>query len=560
LKSFKLSPLTCIARIAILLTALNASVTCPSYAASTEAIALNNAGVDALTAKDYRVALEKFLEALQLEPGYTVARENLGVTLSNIGIQKPLEEALPYFHRSLYVSPGAPNVLRNLQSAIDALNMDPAKFEDRVKLADQALASKDYAGAIVEYDAALKIRDDAQVRRKLSTVPKPVDLPSQGEDVFGSGTSVSDSSKSTAAHTVSPSAVQQATTIPSSIPTGSVSQPGAAESPASTVNQASSSSPAASGAQSELASAVPANPQASQSAVTAPPADQATFETLSRMSIMDLNQARQYLFGLINKDRLANGLNAVQMDEIATTAGQMQTDDEAEKHYMSHWNTQGKKPPQRYTEAGGSDYVAENASGATSLPDGFALSQPQLFERSALDGCHARMMGEVPPNDGHRRNILDPAHTHVGLGLTSVQHAQYAHKVAYVAEEFINRRGTYSALPNELKRGTAVEFKGTFDPGYKLQSIQIKSEPLPRPAKPPGGGYTLPEALVDNIFPGKMPEPGASSVTVDGQNFTCTLNVGESWKPGLYYVLIWVYGQDQNEPVPVSLRAIPLYK
>ena len=34
--------------------------------------------------------------------------------------------------------------------------------------------------------------------------------------------------------------------------------------------------------------------------------------------------------------------------------------------------------------------------------------------------AHAGMLAEKPPNDGHRRTILDPAATHVGVGYAIV--------------------------------------------------------------------------------------------------------------------------------------------
>src|SRR5262249_5854173 len=48
-------------------------------------------------------------------------------------------------------------------------------FEDRIKLGDQANKNGDFAGEIVEYEAALKIKDDSEVREKLKKVIVPAE-------------------------------------------------------------------------------------------------------------------------------------------------------------------------------------------------------------------------------------------------------------------------------------------------------------------------------------------------------------------------------------------------
>ena len=80
-----------------------------------------------------------------------------------------------------------------------------------------------------------------------------------------------------------------------------------------------------------------------------------------------------------------------------------------------HWDLQGRAPYVRWGLAGGADFHAQNAvalsvsSGRLDLPVSELLVQ-----------AHESMMAEQPPEDGHRRTILDPRWTHVGIGAGTV--------------------------------------------------------------------------------------------------------------------------------------------
>lgn len=78
-------------------------------------------------------------------------------------------ESVYLFHKSLYVQ-HIDAVVTNLNIAIRNLGADPANFADRVGLADEAFRNGDFIGAKIEYEAALAIKDDAEVRRRLNLV------------------------------------------------------------------------------------------------------------------------------------------------------------------------------------------------------------------------------------------------------------------------------------------------------------------------------------------------------------------------------------------------------
>ena len=78
-----------------------------------------------------------------------------------------------------------------------------------------------------------------------------------------------------------------------------------------------------------------------------------------------------------------------------------------------HWGVDGLKPYMRYSLAGGYQYDAENGSGlryCIGPSDGYrALDSIESEVRQAMDGW----MG----SPGHRRNLLDPWHRRVNIGL-----------------------------------------------------------------------------------------------------------------------------------------------
>src|SRR5262249_28142425 len=75
---------------------------------------------------------------------------------------------------------------------------------------------------------------------------------------------------------------------------------------------------------------------------------------------LTLEEARQFMLVLINRDREAKGLKPVKLDPVASEAGRKHAEEMAVYQFMAHHNQEGKLPDQRYTEAGGIHYVREN--------------------------------------------------------------------------------------------------------------------------------------------------------------------------------------------------------
>ena len=141
-------------------------------AASSAVISLNNEGVKALNAGNYQLAIQKFEAANKLDPTYTLAKENLAIAYNNYGLQLQNNpgEAIKWFHKSLALNANNATTQGNLNTIVQMLGKNPNSFKDRVDMGRAARLAGDFDGAIVEYAAALRIKDDAKLHADLGDV------------------------------------------------------------------------------------------------------------------------------------------------------------------------------------------------------------------------------------------------------------------------------------------------------------------------------------------------------------------------------------------------------
>jgi len=137
---------------------------------------------------------------------------------------------------------------------------------------------------------------------------------------------------------------------------------------------------------------------------------------------LDLPQARNELLGMINQFRRESGLPEVTMDEELNDLAQNHSQDMADKNYFAHINLENKSPEDRRIEAGISTPISENLAKDISLAH---AHQGLIF--SAV----------------HRKNLLDPDWTKVGLGITL--------KDGYllITEAFTGKQITIAELANK---------------------------------------------------------------------------------------------------------------
>jgi len=289
---------------------------------------------------------------------------------------------------------------------------------------------------------------------------------------------------------------------------------------------------------------------------------------------LTLPQARAYMLSLINRDRQSAGVAPVTLDLAASGAAQGHTDEMAAFDYGAHWGMDGKNPTERYTEGGNADSDAENESGSggymSECDDSYGssgvrqqekvpmpVSKDPRFPRSVLDEMEGDMIREQPPNDGHRLNIINADRTQVGIALSSAE--QGGHWTVACTQEFVNHYGTYSPLPAAVPVGGAFDVQGTLSQGLSVQDVSLRFEDFPKPMTieqlKATNSYGTPDNKAGDYYAGDGREVSVSS-TPSGQAFSLHVAVPTTWKPGLYYVLIWASRPNGGGDVLVSERTI----
>jgi uncharacterized protein YkwD len=185
----------------------------------------------------------------------------------------------------------------------------------------------------------------------------------------------------------------------------------------------------------------------------------------------DLPSARELLLNLVNGDRAKAGLSQLRLDDLANKVATDHAKDMAQGRFLSHWGRDGRKPYHRYAFAGGIEAVQENASAAHNIQ---SLTAAGVLED--LRDMHTSMMAEVPPNDGHRKTILFPFHTHVGFGMAfNGYHLR-------LDELFLARYIHLDTFPREAKGDSTVTLSGRLlNASHFIQEVDIFFEPLPVP-------------------------------------------------------------------------------
>jgi uncharacterized protein YkwD len=272
---------------------------------------------------------------------------------------------------------------------------------------------------------------------------------------------------------------------------------------------------------------------------------------------VNVADARRYMLALINRDRATAGLRPVELDEGApTVAGQLHAEDMVRLGYLGHWGSDGSVPEQRHTEAGGADMVLENALCFTDEAKR-AIDPKPFIDPKQIERAESLFFDEVPPNDGHRKNILKPQHTRVGIGIAQSTETAAELPVPCFAQEFVDGYGTYTPIPKRAKVGSILHVEGTLAKDVRPTGVGVARQPLPRP---------LPTAELNKRRSYPVPKPyqmywGPGFVTpilakIDGPKIAIDIPLSDAGQPGLYEVSIWGKLQGSEEQTMLSLRTL----
>ena len=231
---------------------------------------------------------------------------------------------------------------------------------------------------------------------------------------------------------------------------------------------------------------------------------------------------KRVLLDRINRDRAAAGLPPLRYEPRASLVGDLFCLDAALGGFWGHWDNLGRPPFVRWGLSGGVDFHAQN-SAAISSSDG-TTERPVL---ALMLETHQAMMDEKPPKDGHRRTILQPEYTHVGIGV-AVAGGEFR-----LTQEFTRVAFEWIEIPSKpLVAGATATFAGRPLAGWEVGAVEIRHEPPPRPLSARQlrrlGSYGYPN-LVHTLTDFAVDGTGAVSVQF-------RLSEG----PGHYFVLCFV--------------------
>lgn len=271
---------------------------------------------------------------------------------------------------------------------------------------------------------------------------------------------------------------------------------------------------------------------------------------------LDLETARSYVLELVNAERKAHGLPLVERDLSAERAAQEHADDMAHLGFTAHWGSDGSVPEERYTNAGGEHFVQENAA---CFFDGEArpLDAEPRFSVAMLEQIQAAFLAEVPPHDGHRKNILKSTHTGLGTGLA--QPAGLSQPC--MAQEFVDARGHYETLPRSARLGQTLHVAGELAEGVQFGGVGLSRieprKPLSVKHLNATSSYPIP-APYQTYFPEGYQTP--KPVSLAGKRFSIELPLSDRKRPGRYGVSIWgIYPNTDEQLVMVSLRIVEVH-
>jgi uncharacterized protein YkwD len=273
--------------------------------------------------------------------------------------------------------------------------------------------------------------------------------------------------------------------------------------------------------------------------------------------LLTRDQARRYMVELINRDRATQGLAPVELDESAATrAGQAHADDMASHGYLGHWGSDGSVPEQRYSDAGGSDMVLENASCFVDERPRTLDTTPRIDPKN-VELAESMFFNERPPNDGHRQNILKPWHKKVGIGVAQPTATPTEIPVPCFAQEFVDPYGSYSTVPGRMHVGDVLHVQGTLAGPATFAGVGLARADAPKPIPIPDlnrrRSYPVPP-------PYQMYWPAgfktAIPVRVNGSSFAIDVPVSDGGRTGMYELSVWATMPGSRDFVMVSLRTI----
>lgn len=261
-------------------------------------------------------------------------------------------------------------------------------------------------------------------------------------------------------------------------------------------------------------------------------------------------EIRANLLTMINEERAVEKVQPLEVDELATQVATKHAIDMATAEYASHWGRDGLKPYHRYSFAGGTHATQENISAADNT---WSTKEQDLKQDTAY--LHVRLYQEKPPHDWHRKAILAPHHTHVGIGL-ALDQLRLRMVELFVAKYVEVTPMVRTAKPRDQLLLTAK----MMSPDYLLSHIELFYEPLPQVPEltwlRQPRSYSFPDEVKALTI--KAPPPfvytdgskGVIDVFEDG-SFSAPITLFKD-TPGIYTIVVWIKTSQWTKAFPVT--------
>jgi uncharacterized protein YkwD len=265
---------------------------------------------------------------------------------------------------------------------------------------------------------------------------------------------------------------------------------------------------------------------------------------------LKLAEVRANLLEMVNEEREVAKVGAVAMDQLATQVATKHAIDMAKGQFYSHWGRDGFKPYQRYSFAGGTDATQENVSAADST---WSMKLSDLKQDTAY--LHVRLYNEQSPNDGHRKTILAPQHTHVGFGI-AMDDLQLR-----MVELFVAKYVKIRPLKRSAKPGSQLFMSGKMlDRRYVVSHVEVCYEPLPKAPElswlRQPRSYSMPKDCA--VMQPRVPPPFIYSDSNRGLidlwpsgSFSFPVKLFKH-EPGIYTVVVWIKRERTERVFPAS--------
>jgi uncharacterized protein YkwD len=135
-----------------------------------------------------------------------------------------------------------------------------------------------------------------------------------------------------------------------------------------------------------------------------------THSGAAKSSFEHPKELEQRVFQFTNEARRKNGLPPLEPDQTLMTLARGKSDDMIKRHYFSHPDPEGKTIRDRYAE------VKPTVGGMVGVGENICIHGKNAYEDTTTSA--RRIVDGFMVSPGHRQNILQPAYTHVGIGIS----------------------------------------------------------------------------------------------------------------------------------------------